>query len=246
MTTLRIAKRRGYVQLDARAVNDPLLSYRALGVLTWLLEKPDDWTVRAESIAAAKKEGRDAVRTALAELEAAGYLVRLKTRDAAGIWRSESVIYESPQAVDNQGDNAVDNQADHDGKPALVNRCGKPGPITKKKTQEETKPPNPQQAGGTKPANRRAAGTNPRAATAQLEAQRQATADAVRVIHLASGMPDFYPLICARVADVTAEWWPRLVALAATALERPESKDWAQAADWVEDRVTERAALTDA
>jgi hypothetical protein len=137
VTTLRIARRRQFVRLDSRAVNDPKLSYRALGVLTWLLEKPDNWTVRSENIAAAKKEGRDAIRTALRELEAAGYLVRNKYRDQAGVWRSEAVIYESAQDATQE--------ADHDGKPALVTRGGLPdagfsGSVVTNQTHDSNQP----------------------------------------------------------------------------------------------------------
>lgn len=128
MTTLRIARRRQYVTLDSRAVNDRRMSFRARGILAWLLEKPDGWTVNATAISNAGKEGRDAVRAALDELEGGGYLVRSKYRDAGGVWRTEAVIYEHPdcsQPVDNAGDN----RGDQDGKPVLVNRHGKPGAV---------------------------------------------------------------------------------------------------------------------
>lgn len=122
MTTLRIARRRQFVRLDSRAVNDTRLSYRARGVLAWLLEKPDDWTVNAEAISAKGKEGRDAIRTALGELEQAGYLVRRKWRGDDGQWRSEAVVYEHPELSDHDGFPAVDNQRREtgDGNPGLV------------------------------------------------------------------------------------------------------------------------------
>lgn len=108
MTTLRVARRRQFVTLDARAVNDSRLSFRARGLHAWLLEKPDSWTINASAIAERGKEGRDAVRAALAELELAGYMRRRRYRDERGVWRSEAVVFEHPdlasQAVDNSGD----------------------------------------------------------------------------------------------------------------------------------------------
>ena len=81
MTTLRIAKRDRFTVVDQRTVNDDRLSFRARGILVWLLDKSDGWRVDSEQLAAAAKEGRDAVRTALNELVAAGYIVRIKEQD---------------------------------------------------------------------------------------------------------------------------------------------------------------------
>lgn len=130
VTTLRVADRLNYVQLDSRAVNDKTLSFRARGIHAWLLEKADGWTVNANGIALNGKEGRDAVRAALNELEAAGYLVRRKWRGDDGQWHSESWVYEHPSVVDKP----VDKDANQDGFPDRVNRTGNSGPLTKKKT----------------------------------------------------------------------------------------------------------------
>ncbi len=96
MSILRIAKRRQYTNIDSRALNDAALSFRARGVLAWLLSKPDGWSVSSEAIARSGAEGRDAIRTALDELEALGYLVRWKAQDDKGRWHSEAIVYECP------------------------------------------------------------------------------------------------------------------------------------------------------
>lgn len=96
MSTLRIARRPQHLRMDSRAVNDGALSFRARGVLAWLLDKPDDWTINAEAISRHGTEGRDAIRKALSELEAAGYLVRRRYRAEGGKWASEQVLYEHP------------------------------------------------------------------------------------------------------------------------------------------------------
>ncbi|WP_373873119.1 helix-turn-helix domain-containing protein [Actinoplanes italicus] len=49
-----------------------------------MLSKPDNWIVRTEQIAKANGCGRDSIQSALREIEAAGYLVRTETRNAAG------------------------------------------------------------------------------------------------------------------------------------------------------------------
>lgn len=96
MTTYRVARRTRFTVVDRAAVNDAGLSFRARGVLVWLLDKQDDWRCSSDAIAAAGREGREAVRAALRELEAAGYLRREKTQGPDGRWQTTTSVYESP------------------------------------------------------------------------------------------------------------------------------------------------------
>ncbi|NMD97085.1 replication protein [Rhodococcus sp. BL-253-APC-6A1W] len=83
--------------LSNAVINDDRLSFRARGVLTWLLSKPDDWHTRADSIAAqSPKEGRDSIRSALRELAELGYLVREKIQNELGQWITIQTIHEEP------------------------------------------------------------------------------------------------------------------------------------------------------
>lgn len=89
--------------LSNDVLNDKRLSFRARGVLIWLLSKPADWRTRSESIAAqSDKDGRDSIRSAMRELAELGYLVREKTQDeTTGRWSTTSTVYEEPiTAVD--------------------------------------------------------------------------------------------------------------------------------------------------
>ncbi len=83
--------------LSNAVLNDSRLSFRARGVLMWLLSKPADWRTRSESIAGqSPTEGRDAIRTAMRELESLGYLVRQKIQDDRGRWHTLQTIFEEP------------------------------------------------------------------------------------------------------------------------------------------------------
>jgi hypothetical protein len=162
MTTIRIAKRQRFTTVDRRPVNDARLSFRARGLLFWMLDKPDDATFSAEEIAAEAREGRDAIRTALRELEEAGYLRRRRWRTPAGTWATEHTLHEV-------------SESDQSGKPAPVNQrrltsAGFPGPVLPEDSTKTEEPPNPPPSGG-----RRSAGTNPRA---QGTSPRQVTATA--------------------------------------------------------------------
>lgn len=72
--------RRAYVNVPSTVARDSRLSFRARGVLVYLLDKPDGWRVRAESIAADGQEGRVAVQAALRELAERGYYRRVIAR----------------------------------------------------------------------------------------------------------------------------------------------------------------------
>jgi len=112
-TVIRHASRRRFTAVDRRAVNRPDLSYRALGVLVWLLDKPDGWDgFTSEAMAhGAGREGRDAVRSALRELETAGYIVREKVQSEGGKWATVTWIYEHPGDHDPTPSPEPDSQA---------------------------------------------------------------------------------------------------------------------------------------
>lgn len=86
--------------LSNAVLNDDRLSFRARGVLIWLLSKPDDWRTRSDSIAAqSPTEGRDAIRSALRELAELGYLAREKFQNELGQWCTVQTIYEEPVII---------------------------------------------------------------------------------------------------------------------------------------------------
>lgn len=86
--------------MSNETIEDPALSFKALGLLAWLLSRPDGWEVNHRQIAAAHGDGEYAVRSALGELETAGYLRRSCERDPAGRWRHVSIISERPMPGD--------------------------------------------------------------------------------------------------------------------------------------------------
>lgn len=85
-----------YTVIRNHVLRDSRLSFRARGVLCALLSRPDNWTVRAEQLAAEAQEGRDAVRAALRELREYGYIRLEKHRLADGRLVTEQVVYDEP------------------------------------------------------------------------------------------------------------------------------------------------------
>lgn len=99
---IRIQKKANYVSIDNAVLEDIELSWKARGVLTYLLSRPPNWQVQlADLIAKSKKDGRDSARAALKELELAGYIKKTHVRGAHGYLTNwEYVVYEQPQPPD--------------------------------------------------------------------------------------------------------------------------------------------------
>jgi hypothetical protein len=78
-------------------MRDSRLSFRARGIHHFLLSFPSGWRIDSNAIARAGKEGRDAVRSALRELEECGYLTRRREQDDRGRWSTRAYISEIPE-----------------------------------------------------------------------------------------------------------------------------------------------------
>ena len=96
----------GYTILDNQTVRDQALSYRARGLLLYLLSMPDNWRTSTERLQGVGTEGRDAIRKAIRELEAAGYMRLNKTQDERGRWHSHWTVFDksTKKAVEKLGD----------------------------------------------------------------------------------------------------------------------------------------------
>lgn len=146
MTIVRANRPNQYVQIDNRVARDHRLSLRARGLLLELLSHADGWRWgSADDIAENQPEGRDAIRTALRELESVGYLVRRKVQDkVTGRWSTECLLSETPEGgFSGPGAPAA-------GSPAAGNPpVGEPGAIdqnTTQNTKEEQGQPLPSAA----------------------------------------------------------------------------------------------------
>lgn len=74
----------GVTIIPNRWLRDPRASGKAKGYLAYILSHAADYVLRMEQFVAEMADGKDAVRTGLAELERLGYLTRSRQRDDAG------------------------------------------------------------------------------------------------------------------------------------------------------------------
>lgn len=133
---IRVEHRDRYTVITNQALRDGRLSYRATGLLAYVLSFTDDIVLTSERLSSYKREGRDAVRAALTELEKAGYLRREREQTRSGIWRTVCVMSEIPPMPGNPssvtGSQPVTSHQPMPGKPTV----GFPGPVVPSTCEE--------------------------------------------------------------------------------------------------------------
>jgi hypothetical protein len=77
-------------------IDDHRLTWKARGLLIFLLSKPDNWRTNMKHLAAQSSDGYYAVQSGMAELEDAGYILRVKAQDKAGRWSTSTVVHDQP------------------------------------------------------------------------------------------------------------------------------------------------------
>lgn len=98
MGVIRVEHNANYTTMSNYHLRDGRLSLRAIGLMSKMLSLPEDWDYTVGGLASIVKEGRDAVRKALMELEAAGYLVREQGRSSGGNFAANDyTLFEEPR-----------------------------------------------------------------------------------------------------------------------------------------------------
>lgn len=99
---IRVRKRpNNFVMLDKTFLEDDRLSFKAKGILAYLLSKPDNWKVIVRNLVKYSKDGKSAVYAGLKELKECGYYVKtpIRSEDGRRISRWESTVYEMPDSL---------------------------------------------------------------------------------------------------------------------------------------------------
>lgn len=84
-TIRRKARRSNWTVIDNAIMNDRLLSFGALGLLTYLLSKPDNWSIMIPELQRRGGIGRDGLRSIMRQLSEAGYARLTRVRGARGL-----------------------------------------------------------------------------------------------------------------------------------------------------------------
>lgn len=101
-TIYRVVKNKDnpYVMIDRRPVDNPDLSFKAKGILTYLLSRPDGWEVSVADLIKHGIEGEAAIRSGLKELKNARHMKYTTSRKQGRItgWLIE--VFEIPFSPD--------------------------------------------------------------------------------------------------------------------------------------------------
>jgi hypothetical protein len=86
-----------YAQISNDMLNDPELSFKAKGLLSYLLAQSDEWEVYQSQLAELGPDGEASVRSGLKELREQGYLERNRLHADDGTFDGyEYIVYEYP------------------------------------------------------------------------------------------------------------------------------------------------------
>ena len=193
---IRVARDKAhpYTIVNNTALRDPRLSWKAKGLIGYLLTMPDDWRVMMCHLVQQSPCGRKATYSGLRELEDVGYIRRTRVRDARGrITRLEYVVFEVPQPDAQEADTAgihplrqnrhVDKPTDPEGSYPRAgfrhadNRHAENAPLLITDRNQETKSTNTRPVPGSGSGTARTGARDPRGAGAALPSEGMEPAD---------------------------------------------------------------------
>ena len=98
MAVFRIEKTQNYTVMSNHHLRNPAISLKAKGLLSQILSLPENWDYTLAGLSRINRESIDAIRTAVQELERAGYVTRSRERKENGqLGGAEYIIHELPQ-----------------------------------------------------------------------------------------------------------------------------------------------------
>lgn len=108
MAIFRVKHEKDYTVMSNHHLRDPALSLKAKGMLSQMLALPDDWDYSIAGLAYINREGVGAIRSAINELEQAGYLQRAQGRGSGGkLANIVYNVYEQPVCKNPTTDNPL-------------------------------------------------------------------------------------------------------------------------------------------
>jgi hypothetical protein len=136
MSNIIRRQRTTWTSVDNRVINDTRLGLKPLGLLIYMLSKPNDWQFNQEHLGRTWGEGREAMRSMMKTLQGCGYVRREYAHDEQGRIRTVTIVSELPEQPDlfsGAGDGGTDGRVTRQsGEPPVVNPTGgQPASIVK-------------------------------------------------------------------------------------------------------------------
>lgn len=100
MSVFRIEKNKNYTVMSNHHLRNKELSLKSKGLLSLMLSLPEEWDYTLKGLSIICKEGIDAIRVSIVELEKQGYIERRRNRNTKGqLTNTEYIIHEYPITV---------------------------------------------------------------------------------------------------------------------------------------------------
>ena len=96
MSVFKIKKNENYTVMSNYHLRDKNLSYKAKGLLSFMLSLPDNWDYSLNGLVAVSKEQITSIRSTIDELKKQKYLKREISKDSKGKFKYNYLIYEIP------------------------------------------------------------------------------------------------------------------------------------------------------
>lgn len=97
MAVFKIEKQKNYTVMSNYHLQEKNLSYKAKGLLSFMLSLPEDWDYSLNGLVAVSKESKKAIRNIINELIENGYVVREQGRGEKGYYKYDYIIREIPE-----------------------------------------------------------------------------------------------------------------------------------------------------
>lgn len=95
--------KRNFTQVSNKLIRDKRLSLQAKGLMLELLHFPNNWVFSESHLLNLSRNGKDALHSAVIELEKAGYIKRVKTQRKGGKFAGyEWEVFEVPAVLNNR------------------------------------------------------------------------------------------------------------------------------------------------
>ncbi len=92
-------KENPFVMIDRRVLENPVLSWKAKGLLAYLLSRPDNWKIIMGDLIKRSTDGEFATRKALNELVKVGHIIKVEEREKGRFLSFSYEVHEKPQPV---------------------------------------------------------------------------------------------------------------------------------------------------
>ena len=134
-----VQRQTGYTVLNNYLLRDKSIGIKAKGLLTVMLSLPEDWEYTIAGLCVILGEGKQVIRSAVQELEKAGYITRQQlTGEGGKFGKNQYIIREFPVSV--QEPLSENRTTDESGEP-LSGFTPTEKPSSRNCTQTSTSPP---------------------------------------------------------------------------------------------------------